>query len=232
MQNMTRCLCVAVNVAFLATAHAQFFGGLSDGLTSVPTGSNAIGPALRIVYDDFTFDLAGDIQDFSILGLDNTGSPVAMYFEIRTGMSPGNGGTLLFSGTTVGATTVPRPTDGSFGTPPPGPGVYTEYFGGFSGGSPFHLEAGTYWIGLAPLEGFGHFDVATTQGAGGIGHPLNNGNAFYYDSSDPTMNFVSMGSNDFAIRIDTLATTVPEPGTLALLGLGATGLWYLRRRSR
>ena len=57
--------------AFFSKADAQFFGGLADGVTSVATGRNSIGPALRMVYDDFTFDLAGDFTDFSILGLDN-----------------------------------------------------------------------------------------------------------------------------------------------------------------
>src|ERR1051325_5092266 len=104
---MKKLLFVIVSFAFVVTARSQFFGGYGDGLTSVPTGNNVIGPALRIVYDDFTFDLAGDIESFDIVGLNNTGSPVAMYYEIRTGMSPGNGGTLLLSGTTTGATISP-----------------------------------------------------------------------------------------------------------------------------
>lgn len=232
---MKKFFVVIVTFALLETAHAQFFGGFSDGLTSVPTGNQVIGPPFRIVFDDFTFDLPGDITDFSILGLDHTGSPVAMYYEIRTGMSAGNAGTLVTSGTTTGATSVPRPTDGSFGTPPPGSGQYIEYFGGFPGGSPLHVAAGTYWIGLAPLEGFGDFAVATTQGAGSIGHPINNGNAFYFDSSDPSMNYISMGANDFALRIDTLSgtnTAVPEPATFSLLALGTLGFVAWRRRYR
>ena len=215
--------------AFLPAAHAQFFGGYADGLTSVPTGKNVIGPALRMVYDDFTFSLPGDIESFSILGRDNTGSSVAIYYEIRTGMSPGNGGSLLFSGFSTGATLVPRPTDGSFGTPPPGTGLYSEFIGGFPGGTFLHLDAGSYWIGLAPLESFGSFDAASTQGAGGIGGPLNNGNAFYYDSSNPSANFVSMGDHDFALRISTTSSTVPEPGSVSLLGL-ASMIWLRSRR--
>jgi hypothetical protein len=226
---MKKILFLLLLPAFLPAARGQFFGGYADGVTSVPTGRNTIGPASRMVYDDFTFFLPGDIDSFSLLGRDNTGSPVAIAYEIRTGVSPGNGGTLLFSGFSTGATTVPRPTDGSFGTPPPGSGQYVEYIGGFPGGTVLHLNAGTYWIGLAPLEGFGSFDVATTQGAGGIGGPLNNGNAFYYDSSNPSANFVPMNDYDFAMRIFTTSSTIPEPGSLSLFGL-MSFVWFRRQK--
>src|SRR4051812_22811005 len=118
---MKKSLFFLASLTLLTTAHAQFFGGYGDGVTSLPTGRNApIGPVLRMVDDDFTFDLAGDIEAFGIIGRDNTGSPVATYYEIRTGVSEGNGGTLLFFGNTASAVHQPLPTDGSFGTPPPG----------------------------------------------------------------------------------------------------------------
>src|SRR5438067_12521814 len=124
---MKKSFALLLSLAFLNTAHAQFFGGYADGGTSLATGDNSIGTPLRVIYDDFTFDIAGDIMGFDLVGLDNTGSPVAMYYEIRIGMSAGNPGTLLYSGTTVGATISPLPTDGSFGTPPPGSGAYARY---------------------------------------------------------------------------------------------------------
>jgi hypothetical protein len=227
---MKRLLFYLAGLALVANAHAQFFGGYGDGVTSLPTGDNTIGTPLRIIYDDFTFDIAGDIMGFDLVGLDNTGSPVRMYYEIRTGMSPGNAGTLVASGTTTGATISALPTNGSFGTPPPGSGTYARYEGGFPGGSELHLAAGTYWIGLAPLESFGYFAVASTQGFGSIGHPIDNGNAFYYDSSNPSLNFVSMGATDFAVQVDTLAnTSVPEPATSALLGIAMLGIFSWRR---
>jgi hypothetical protein len=136
-------------IAPLSLAHAQFFGGYADGVTSLPTGRNSpIGPALRMVYDDFTFDIAGDIISFEMIGLNNTGLPVAMYYEIRSGVSAGNGGTLLFSGTTPSAVQGALPLDGSFGTPPTGTGQYGWYDAGLPVGSPIHLDPGTYWVGL------------------------------------------------------------------------------------
>src|ERR1044071_2812882 len=117
---MKKLLTLFAALTFLSTTQAQFFGGYADGVTSVPTGKNTIGPALRIVYDDFTFDLPGNIISFEMIGLDFTGSPVGTHYEIRTGMSAGNGGTLLFSGDQLGATAGYLPLDGSYGTPPSG----------------------------------------------------------------------------------------------------------------
>src|ERR1041384_8034605 len=222
-----------VAVMLQNSAHSQFFGGYADGVTLVPTGYNSpIGPPLRVVYDDFTFDLAGDIGAFGMVGRNNTGSPVAIYYEIRTGMSAGNGGTLLTNGFSTGATTSPLPEDGSFGTPPPGPGQYYLYEGGFPGGTFIHLNPGTYWIGLAPLEQFGSFDVTSTSGSGSIGHPIDNGNAFYFsnDASAPA-NFVSMGANDFGLEIYTAApTNIPEPNTATMVGLTILGLAGFHKR--
>lgn len=232
---MKKCLLLgAVCAAAGGSVHAQlfgspgFFGGVADGVTSRPTGKNTFGPALRIVYDDFTFTLPGNINGFEMIGRDNTGAPVAMYYEIRTGMSEGNGGTLLFSGTTPSAAAGDLPLDGALGTPPPGTGAYRWYDAGPS--PSIHLEPGTYWIGLAPLQQFGSFDVASTQGLLGVGLPINNGNAFYFDSSDPAANYVSLGDLDFGLRVATDAAVVPEPAGVAWFSLAAVGFCLGRRR--
>ena len=231
---MKKLLALLVVLSFQASAQAQFFGGYADGVNIVPTGRNApIGPPLRMAYDDFTFGIAGDINGFGIVGRNNTGLPVAIYWEIRTGMSAGNPGTLISSGTSPSAVLSPLPENNpaSFGTPPAGPGQYALYQGGPL--TNIHLDAGTYWIGLAPLEQFGSFDVTSTSGLGSIGYPINNGNAFYFDSSNPSLNYVSMGANDFSLKITTVAnTTVPEPGTLTLVGLAAMALTRSRNRGR
>jgi hypothetical protein len=226
---MKKCLLVLAALTVLSSAPAQFFGGYADGVTSVPTGKNTIGPALRMVYDDFTFDQPGNIIAFEMVGLHNTGSPVGMYYEIRSGVSAGNGGTLLYFGDNLSAVGGFLPLDGSYGTPPAGPVGFG--YGWYDSGptSTIHLGAGTYWIGMAPLESFGSFDVTSTVGLGAVGHPINNGNAFYYDSSNPSANFISMGANDFGLRIITDASTVPEPGTLSLISLAAMGFLGLRR---
>ena len=216
-------ICLSI-FATLSTAHAQFFGGYADGVTSFPTFTR--NGSTQIVYDDFTFDVAGDIDSFALIGMSNLdlGSTAAIYYEIRSGVSSGNGGVLLFSGFFPGVVFSALPTDGSFGTPPAGAtGTYGVLSAGVGAASAIHLAAGTYWIGLAPLASFGTFDVTSTQGLGGYGHPLNNGNGF-------DTNFASTGTNDWGLRIGTLASTVPEPSTVSLLGLA--GLAVLCRRFR
>jgi hypothetical protein len=227
---MKKLLAMFFSLAFISSTPAQFFGGYADGVTSVPTGKNTFGPALRMVYDDFTFDLPGNIVQFQMVGRNNTIGAVGMQWEIRAGVSAGNGGTLLVSGFALSGTFSPLPLDGSFGTPPAGPGQYGYFDSAPS--IPIPLTPGTYWIGLAPIEQGGSWDVTSSQGLGGIGHPLNNGNAYYYDSSNPGANFVSMGADDFGLRIftDVPTVVVPEPGSLALLGLAILGFLLRARR--
>lgn len=219
---------------FLPQAQAQFFGGYPDGVSSVPTHYNNINNTLKMVYDDFTFDLPGDIFQFQMYGRNNTGSPVGMYVEIRSGMSEGDGGTLVYSGINFFALFGALPGDGSMGVPPPGSGEF-DWFYSSTAYPGIHLEAGTYWLGLAAFEGFGSFDVGTTQGLGSIGHPINDGNAFYYDNSNPSANFVSMGDLDFSLYLNTYqntivnepTSTVPEPNSLLWLSVGLLG--FIRR---
>jgi hypothetical protein len=230
---MKKALLILVACSSIQVAQAQFFGGYADGVTAVPTGNNAFGTFNRLVYDDFTFDLAGDIITFGMIGMNNTGSPGGMYYEIRSGVSVGNGGTLLFSGITGNGIFLPLPVDGSVGTPPMGAsGQYVRFIAGT--GIPIHLDPGTYWIGLAPVEGFGSLDVTSTQGLGAVGHPINNGNAFYFETGNPAANFSSLGANDFGLEVNTAQNTnvIPEPGTWTLLMLGAAGLFYSRRVSK
>lgn len=220
---------LAVIVCLAAHGQAQWFGGYADGVGSLATGVNTFGPAHRMVYDNFTFDLPGNIIQFRMIGLNNTIGPVGMRWEIRTGVSAGNGGNLVVSGYALTGTSGDLPGVG-YGTPPPGPGRY-QYFD--SGPSvPIALGAGSYWLGLAPIQQGGSWDVTTTQGLGSIGHPINDGNAFYYDSSNPSLNFVSMGSLDYGLQIFTDGNTnlpVPEPAT-AVLCCAALGAAARRTR--
>lgn len=66
-----------------------------------------------------------------------------------------------------------------------------------------------------------NWDSTTTLNFGGVV-----GNAFRLDFSAPTTS-----ANEVSIHTVTLDTAVvPEPGTMALAGLGGAGLWLFRRR--
>lgn len=244
---MRKWLIVVIGLASVSLAEAQFFGGYANGGSGIRVQKGTSGfPPLQIVYDDFTFDVAGDITRLGMVGADYTSLAYGLYWEIRTGVSIeaggtpwpyglGNttGGTLLFSGTLSWPTITPLALDGSAGTPP----RLSDYFhpyslvqGVFPTGSPLHLEAGTYWIGMATVASSGWFNLATTSGQGAVGHPIDNGNAFYYDMFYGGA-FISMDTQDFGYRIDTIASTVPEPDILTLLTVAVAG-FFIQRRSR
>jgi hypothetical protein len=154
-------------------------------------------------------------------------------WEIRSGVSAGNGGTLLFSGT--GAPTV---TDtGLFGS---GLEVFQVEVTGLN----INLSPGNYWMSVVPIclnadnatcgNGNRSFQ-ANTDGTNAIGtpEPLN---LSFFDSRFFNKTFenatVEAGVlTEFSAGVlGDAAGAVPEPGSLGLLGGGLLILAGIRRR--
>ncbi|RYG45057.1 PEP-CTERM sorting domain-containing protein [bacterium] len=197
-------------ISAAASAQTSFYGGdadLVDGMSSYATNC--------LAFDDFSFGSTATVTDLSGNFLYNGSNLQGLYYEIRSGMSAGNGGTLVASGT-IAASKVDTDAD-AFGF-----NIFT-ISGSVSGVT---LAAGAYHLGLAALDSVSGAYLATTSGANGYGSPIHNGNSFSYRPDAGAFYSDSVGYYDYSIGVNTQA--VPEPASLAALGLG--GLALLRRR--
>ncbi|HLN28479.1 MAG TPA: hypothetical protein VK395_12125 [Gemmataceae bacterium] len=159
-------------------------------------------------------------------------------WEIRSGVSAGNGGTLLASGDGADVITPTGRTSSVFAPFPAS--EYTNQVNGLS----VTLGAGTYWLSVAPdTDGLvnSYWNVSTTSGANAIGNPAgNDGNSFFSstftgDFFTPTASLEGPGNWDYSLGVigTAQASTVPEPSGAAL-ALGASlilaGYAYRRRK--
>lgn len=225
-----------LTLAVASQAQTVFYGGDFDGRNALVSsrGTNS-----GYSYDDFSLNTLTNVSSLFgnfLLNGGAAGFTLTADYEIRSGMTAGNGGTLISSGTGLTATRIATGRTG-FGL--------TEYQYTISGLN-LNLSAGTYFMALRPVAvtgGGGTAYVSTTSGAdvsttgdpnpAPTGAPLANGNS-YFDSAtygasfDPatSSNALGAGTWDFSYGV----AAVPEPTTIAALGFGAAAL--LRRRKR
>jgi len=212
--------CLLAGAANSVMANPLWYNGDFDGVNGL---SNEINSSISQsnVYDNFNVTGNWTITSLFSNNLMNFTASTAVW-EIRTGVSAGNGGTLVASGTSAATQT-------ATGLSGFGYEVYKIEVSGLN----INLGPGTYWLTVAPEDaGGGRSFIATTSGANAIGTPAgNDGNAFFNSTFfganfAPTQNYIS-GSSDFSMGVN---GSVPEPATLALLGLGIAGMAYHRRR--
>lgn len=148
-------------------------------------------------------------------------------FEIRSGVSEGNGGTVVFSGSGLAETQTAtgRSWQG-----------WTEYTVEIDSLNLF-LTPGEYWLVVRSVTsgcGGGWYlsQAGTTLGANSIGKPIGDGNSYFKSGSYnfvQTGQFLGAGAWDFSFGVN--GTVVPEPGTLVALASGIALLLLLRRRN-
>ncbi len=216
-----------------------WYNGDFDGRDAIV---NQTGSPDGLVYDDFVVPTGQTWTISSVFSndllYDGPQAGQTAYWEIRSGVSAGNGGTLIASG------------DGADTQTPTGnyvvviPGVFNVYeFTNSVNVTGVTLTAGTYWLAVAPdvsnVENGGSL-ITTTSGANAVGTPPGNeGNSFvtstffgqyFLPTSDPSIE--GPGTWDYSMGI----TTVPEPPSLTLAFIAAAAsascLWARRRRTR
>jgi hypothetical protein len=217
---------------------------LANGFSLVDFGGLA---ALRsTVYENFIVPVGQTWTVTSVFSNDqlnyNTNPVTSAAWEIRRGVSAGNGGTLVASNGTAAATqTALTRTPGFFYAASPVQITATV--------SPLVLTAGTYWLSVIPNEPSvfqGNFSfVMSTSGLNSVGMPPgNDDNSFISNNIAPgnpgSFNFTSTstveggGTWDYSLGVNgTVAFLVPEPSSLVLVAIGGLGTSaFLRRRSR
>jgi hypothetical protein len=153
----------------------------------------------------------------------------AVEWSIRQGITSGNGGTLIASGTAgAGNFQVLFHNSGDFG--------YTEYTVNAFNLSGISLTGGTYFLNVTPIgngTGQGRSFVSDTSGTGCIGNPCGNTSNSFFDSNFFGANFQPTSDQgqpgDFSMGVQ--GNLIPEPATWALLGLGTLLVAVRRRRS-
>lgn len=225
--NMKKILAISLFAALCAGSQAQpmhpndeFYGGNPNGVNGLSSERNtSVGDS--IVLDDFNHN--GQTIDH-VYGrfLSDIAKPVSFDYEIRSGVSNGNGGTFVTGGSGVSGTWTPEPQYSFFG------------FMGYLADIPtsINLAPGTYWLGIRVVgNGSGRAFLQTTSGAQSLGGPIGNSNSFFNSSFfganyDDASNYVGSPA-DFSLGVG----VVPEPASLLALA-GALASLAARRRKK
>jgi hypothetical protein len=197
-------------------------------------------------WDDFTVGPSGAVIT-GLFSFDELrgGSPTVFQdanWQILNGAPGASGTTVVASGSGASAvTTDTQQAIGGIGDPYAGELYLTEVTG-----LNIDLAGGTYWLSLAPDVSEGAFYNVTTAGANGVGTPqAQDGNSYFScvacagnPVDAPAIDYVSNpsvgdtadgGHIDFSMGVEGVQAS-PEPGTLALAGLGLLLAGIAKRR--
>ena len=187
--------------------------GLANENDAIVGGS----PYGAATYQNFNF-AGGTVVGLATNNLSQL-NPSTAYWEIRSGVSEGNGGTLIASGT--GATSNQATGRSDFG--------YTEYTDAVMF-DPKTLDAGTYWFAVVPVDpnNAGRSFNSDTDGLNSVGSQ--NNNQQYFNSAFFGANFTNANNEGVFAAFSQAAYVTPEPSSLIMLGSGLVAAAGVVRR--
>ena len=223
------------SLAAISSADLLFYGGDANLHDIVIAGRNMAFGGRVDAYDDMHLNSASHITGlFGNFFVDPNASISQAYYEVRQGLSLLSEGIVVASGTVGATATANNLTFGNV----VGRTIHLDVS--------LDLAAGDYYLAISPV-GNGHSPrtfIAVTDGVNGVGSPLQNDNSWVHSGTD-----ISYGSNygdglfvlarpltansvhsDFSYGVEGTAAPVPEPGTIALIGLSAAAA--VRRKLR
>jgi hypothetical protein len=234
----------ASGVASQLSDTPYWYNGDPDGYSDLVNAVNGGSPGN--VYDDFVVGTGGitvlgvfsnDVI-ISQFGVAEPGIITQAQWAIRSGVSTGNGGTIVASGTNAATQTDTHLSGDQFDQT-----AYTIEVTGLD----VTLAPGTYWLTVAPVftDRTSLSYLSTTAGTNGIGTPTAQDGDSLFNSAFFSINFGTAISQtggdpgdgnkvDFSEGVE-IGTSTPEPATAALCWIAACLLSSraaLRRRCK
>jgi hypothetical protein len=213
----------------------------SNQTASVATGVDSL------VYDDFIVP-AGQKWTITSAWSNDVENPFftsprvsSVAWQIRTGVSAGNGGTVVASGTATGAANIGETADGT-----------STVFAPFSASQvtitaknlSVVLNPGTYWLSVAPVTtgaDDSYFYASSTSGLNAVGTPPGNDDNSYDYSVADSNNYASLsnleggGTWDYSLGVAGTFIVTPEPSSMAMMLAASFGLpafgFFRRKKS-